>query len=466
MENILEKVKKIHFVGIGGIGMSGIAEILINWGFQISGSDLVSSENTERLEKLGAKIYIGHNDENINSSDLVVYSSAVKGDNIEIIEALRKNIPIVRRAKILAEIERQKSISIAVSGTHGKTTTTAIIGNILIENRDDPTIIAGGILKEIHSPARSGNGKHIVIEADEFDRSFLELTPTFEIITTIEIEHLDCYKSIKELEDTFIQFANKTPSSGKIIACFDEPNIRNIIPHIERKVITYGLSPDSEFKAGNIKFKTGGSSFSVIAHNSNMGNVDLNVPGIHNIKNALAAIATCIEQGVSFNIIRKALAKFQGVKRRFDIVFDNDDYILVDDYAHHPTEIEATLNAAKSGWNRRIIAVFQPHLYSRTSDFYREFAKSLLAADIIIITDIYPAREKPIEGISGKLIADTAINLEHSNVNYVKNKDDIPKLVLKLLNPGDMVITLGAGDIWTVNEYLKKTFEAPGSAEF
>ena len=449
------KIKKIHLVGIGGIGMCGIAELLIDWDFQISGSDIQVSANTDRLTKLGAKITIGHSKKNVVDCDALIYSSAIESDNPEIIAASKKKIPIIRRAEMLGEMIKLKPISIAVGGTHGKTTTTLMVGYIFSEGKRDPVIIAGGIDKSIKSTVKPGNGDIIIVEADEFDRSFLELSPTQTIITTVEAEHLDCYSSLEDIENTFIQFANSIPFYGTITACIDEPGIRKILPELDKKVNTYGISPDADIYAEDINLQGYNSYFKVKSHGKDIGQVHLSVPGIHNIKNALAAITLGLEFDIPFKTIASSLSKFRGVKRRFEIISETDNYMLVDDYAHHPTEIKATLRAAKDGWNRRIIAIFQPHLFTRTRDFYNEFGEALQEADVIIVLDVFPAREKPIKGISGKLIANAARKLGHREV-YYGDRDTLPTLIKKHTKPGDMIFTLGAGDIWKVHKKIKE----------
>jgi len=450
------KIKKIHMVGIGGIGMCGIAEFLINRGFQVSGSDLLVSANTDRLIKLDTKITIGHSKENVGDCDALVYSSAVKSDNPEIIAASEKKIPIISRAEMLGEITKLKPISIAVGGTHGKTTTTLMVGYIFSEGKREPTIIAGGVDKNTGSTVKPGNGNIIIVEADEFDRSFLKLSPTHAIITSIEAEHLDCYSSLKDIESTFIQFANSIPFYGTITACIDEPSVRKILPDLEKRVNTYGISSDADICAEDINMQGFNSTFTVKYYGKNIGKINLSVPGIHNIKNALSAITLGLELGLPFKTIASGLSKFRGAQRRFEILIETDNYMLVDDYAHHPTEIKATLKAAKNGWKRRIIAIFQPHLFTRTRDFYNEFGESLQEADVIIVLDVFPAREKPIEGISGKLIADVAQKSGHKKVYFVKDRDLLPALIKNLTKPGDMIITLGAGDVWKVHKQFKE----------
>jgi len=444
---MFKNIKKVHFVGIGGIGMSGIAEILFNQGFVISGSDKNLSEVTKRLSDIGMTIYEGHSPENLKDADVLVYSSAVTVDNPEVKSAIARNIPIIKRAEMLAECMRMK-YGIGIAGTHGKTTTTSMVGLTLTEGGIDPTIIVGGKLSGLGGTnARLGQGEFIVVEADEFDRTFLKLTPTVAALTTLESEHLDTYKDLDDIKRAFTEFANKVPFYGFVILCIDEPELKNIKSEINKKVITYGLSKEADLKAVDIKQNTFNSSFTVIYNDNELGKINLKIPGKHNIKNSLVAVCIGLELGVEFNVIKSALEKFAGVYRRFEVKY-NKELLVVDDYAHHPTETRATLTGIRDGWKNRLIVVFQPHLYSRTRDFYNEFAKSFVDTDLFICTDVYPAREEKIEGVTGKLITDALEELGHTNVTYLKNKNDVPELLNKLKENGDIIITMGAGDIW------------------
>lgn len=451
-------IKNIHFVGIGGIGMSGIAEILLNQGFNITGSDLHKSEITERLESLGIKIYEGHSPDNLKNADLVVYSSAVTLDNPEVKAAIERKIPVIKRAEMLAECMRMK-YGIGIAGTHGKTTTTSMVGLVLTEAGIDPTIIVGGKLHSLGGTnARLGKGDYIVVEADEFDRTFLKLTPVIAVITTLEREHLDTYKDLDDLKSAFTEFANKVPFFGFVVLCLDEPALQDIIPLINKKIFTYGISPQADIRAINITHYQNSSEFTVLYKGEELGSIKLNVPGIHNVKNSLVAVTIAKEMGVDFQTIKKALESFTGVYRRFEKKYD-EDVMVVDDYGHHPTEIDVTLDGIRRGWNRRLVAVFQPHLYSRTRDFYAEFGRSFLNSDVFICTDVYPAREKPIEGVTGELIANAAKNYGHKNVYYEPDKTKIPELLKSIYKKDDIIITMGAGDIWKYGEkfveYLK-----------
>ncbi len=451
-------IRKIHFVGIGGIGMSGLAEILINQGFKVSGSDLATSEVTDHLKDLGAEIFKGHSAENIIGADLVVYSSAVNRKNSEVNEALERKIPTIKRAEMLAETMRMKH-GIGIAGTHGKTTTTSMVGLVLTAGGIDPTIIVGGKLSGLGGTnARLGDGDYIVVEADEFDRTFLQLTPSIAAITTLEKEHLDTYKDLDDIKSAFIQFANKVPFYGFVVLCLDEPALQDIIPSINKTVITYGISPQADVRATEIVYDNNKSSYTVNYKGEELGRVTINLPGLHYVKNSMVAISIAKEMGVDFATIAKALESFSGVYRRFETKYDKEILVL-DDYAHHPTETTATLLGIRSGWKRRLIAVFQPHLYSRTRDFYAEFGRSFLNSDIFICTDVYPAREKPIEGITGKMIADAARDFGHKSVLYVSDKNDVPATLKELIQDDDIVITMGAGDIWKYGEKFIKEIE-------
>lgn len=455
---MLKNFNKVHMIGIGGIGMSGIAEVLLAMNFKVSGSDRSLSDVTDRLASLGAEIFEGHSEENIKKDvDVVVYSSAVTMDNVEIQEALRRKIPVIKRSEMLAELMRLK-YGIGIAGTHGKTTTTSMVGLVMLEAGFDPTVIVGGKLSGLGGTnARLGKGQFIVVEADEFDRSFLQLSPVIAAITTLEKEHLDIYKDLDDIKEAFIEFANKVPFYGFVVLCLDEEGLRDILPRINRKVITYGTSAQADVRAIDISFQEMKSKFKVKYHGEILGEIELNVPGLHNVKNSLVALTIAKELDVDFETIKSALKKFTGVYRRFEIKANINDIMVIDDYAHHPTEVSATLAAIRSGWDRRVIAVFQPHLYSRTKDFYLDFAKSFLDSDIFICTDVYPAREEPIEGVSGKLITEAAEKFGHKNVIYVPDKKELPDKLLEIVKPGDIVITMGAGDIWKYGEeFIKK----------
>ncbi|MBS3946300.1 MAG: UDP-N-acetylmuramate--L-alanine ligase [Melioribacter sp.] len=448
---MMKTVKNVHFIGIGGIGMSGIAEILLSQGFKITGSDLNKTEVTDRLESLGIKIYEGHSADNLTDADVVVYSSAVKLDNPEVKAAIERKIPVIKRSEMLAECMRMK-YGIGIAGTHGKTTTTSMVGLVLTEAGIDPTIIVGGKLSSLGGTnARLGYGEYIVVEADEFDRTFLKLTPVIAALTTLEREHLDTYKDLDDIKGAFVEFANKVPFFGFVVLCLDEPALQDIIPLINKKIFTYGLTPHADIRAVGITHKERSTEYTLFYKGKELGKIKLNIPGLHNVRNSLVAVTIAHEMGVDFEIIKKALESFTGVYRRFEKKYDND-IMVIDDYGHHPTEINVTLDGIRRGWNRRLVAVFQPHLYSRTKDFYSEFGRSFLNSDIFICTDVYPAREKPIEGITGEMIADVTKKFGHKNVFYEPDKTKVPDLLKKIYKKGDIVITLGAGDIWKFGE--------------
>ncbi len=452
------KIRNIHFVGIGGAGMSGIAEILFNLGYHITGSDIRSSETIERLKDLGIGIRIQHAGENVEGADVVVISSAVKETNPEVISAKDKRIPVIRRAEMLGELMRMK-YGIGIAGTHGKTTTTSMVGEILSEGGLDPTIVVGGKVVNLGAHARLGNGRFMVAEADEYDRSFLQLTPTIAVVTNLEPEHLDYYKNYDEIKSAFLEFVNKVPFYGRVILCWDEENVRNLFPLVERPVTTYGLTSSADLWAHSIRFEENRSEFEAQFKGKSLGQITLSVPGIHNVKNSLAAIGVAMELDLNWDTIRVALNKFSGVHRRFEIKGTVKGVMVVDDYAHHPTEIEATLKSARTGWKKRIIAVFQPHLYTRTRDFYRQFGKALLESDLLVVTDVFPAREEPLLGITGELVSESAKKLGHRNVFYVPKIEDVPSYLKNEVNENDMVITMGAGDVYRVGNELLKLLE-------
>ncbi|MCH8325680.1 MAG: UDP-N-acetylmuramate--L-alanine ligase, partial [Bacteroidetes bacterium] len=400
---------------------------------------------------MGMNIYEGHSPENVKDADVLVYSSAVTIDNPEVKTAVDRNIPIIKRAEMLAECMRMK-YGIGIAGTHGKTTTTSMVGLTLTEGGIDPTIIVGGKLSGLGGTnARLGQGEFIVVEADEFDRTFLKLTPTVAALTTLESEHLDTYKDLDDIKCAFIEFANKVPFYGFVTLCIDEPELKNIMPELNKKIITYGLSQEADLRAVDITHNTFNSSYTVIYNGKELGGIKLKIPGKHNIKNSLVAVCIGLELGLEFNVIKNALEKFAGVYRRFEVKY-NKEILVVDDYAHHPTETSATLLGIREGWKNRLVVVFQPHLYTRTRDFYNEFAKSFMDTDLFICTDVYPAREEPIEGVSGKLISDALKEMGHTNVMYVQNKNDVPDLLNKIKENDDIIITMGAGDIWKYGE--------------
>jgi len=460
MFNQFTDLSRIHFVGIGGAGMSGIAEILLEYELApltVSGSDQALSEVTERLAGLGARIFEGHAAGNVDSSDLVVISSAVGADNPEVREAHRRGIPVVRRAEMLGELMRLK-YGIAVAGTHGKTTTTSLVGTVLTEASFDPTVIVGGRLRLSGTGARLGRSHYLVAEADEFDRSFLRLTPVIAVITTIDRDHLDTYHDLAAIKDAFVDFGNRVPFFGRLLVCLDDPNIQQILPLLaERRLVTYGFSPQADLSAVDFEPRAGGSRFAVRSAKEDriLGTVDLPMPGRHNVLNALAAVGVGLTLRIPFAAIAQAIAGFGGVHRRFEHLGTFGGAEVIDDYAHHPTEVAATLEAARQSFPKgRIHAIFQPHLFTRTADQAEAFGRALLAADRAIVTDVYPSREQPIPGVTGELVVAAARQSGHRNVLYCPSWRDAPPLVAQGLAAGDVILTLGAGDIYRLGAQL------------
>lgn len=459
------RVRHVHMVGVGGIGMSSIAEVLIRRGYAISGSDLRKSDVTDHLEALGATVHEGHAAEHVGEADVVVYSSAIKDPTThpETAEALRRHVPIIKRAEMLGELMRAKR-GVGVAGTHGKTTTTTMVGLVLQAAGLDPTIIVGGKVAVFGSNAVAGAGETIVIEADEYDRTFLRLTPIYAVVTNVEADHLDIYDDLDDIKGAFVQFANSVPFFGAAIVCLDDANVRGILGQLTRRVITYGTSRQAQLRAENVVARGAETTFEVLRDGERLGEVALRAPGLHNVRNALAAIGVGLELDVPFETIARGLAQYSGVDRRFQVKGEAPapgaeasapPVVVVDDYAHHPTEIEATLEAATGGWpGRRVVAVFQPHLYSRTQDLAEDFAQAFDDADVLVVTDVYPAREEPIEGVDGRLVADLARAFGHRDVHYVLDKADLPDALAALVQPGDLVVTMGAGDVWQAGDAL------------
>lgn len=451
----LNRRNKVHFVGIGGVGMSGLAELLRAANYPVTGSDRQASAITKRLESLGIAIQYHHTPSLIKDADLAVYSSAIREDNAERVFAAQHKIPLMRRAEMLGELMRMK-FSVAIAGTHGKTTTTSLIGQILSDAGKKPTVIVGGILKRLDTNAISGAGDLLVAEADEFDRSFLRMYPSIAVVTNIEEDHLDCYSGIEDIKAAFLQFANLVPFYGALVACVDDPHVREILSSYSKPVITYGTEHEADYFARDITFAEGKTAFSVFKKAERLGALALAIPGLHNVKNALAACAVATELGVDFNGIAKSLSTFGGVKRRFEVVGEKQGITVIDDYAHHPSEIRATLSAAKSAGFGRVVAVFQPHLYTRTRDFLSGFAAALCLADEFVVTAIYKSREEPIAGVNGRAIVDAAAALGCRQAAYVDRKEDVPAMLAPKLKRGDAVVVMGAGDI---NEICKGILE-------
>jgi UDP-N-acetylmuramate--alanine ligase len=463
---VFRRIQHIHFVGIGGIGMSGIAEVLSNLGFRVSGSDLKSSYVTERLQKMGVEFTEGHGAENVGDVDVVVRSSAVREDNPEVLEARRRSIPVIPRAEMLAELMRLKPHTVAVAGSHGKTTTTSMVAAVLGRAELDPTVVVGGVVGAFGSIARLGKSDLMVVEADESDRSFLMLTPTIAVVTNIDREHMDYYDDMNDVRDCFKDFVNKVPFYGAAVLCLDDPHVQAVIPDVKRRRVTYGLSTQADISAHGIRFNHGfGSSFTVWRGNEVVGDVSLRVPGLHNVYNGLAAIAVGFELEVSFAVIAEALANFTNADRRFQFKGEEAGVLIVDDYAHHPTEIKATLAAAKIGANgRRIVVLFQPHRYSRTKDQMEEFARSFNNADVVFVADIYAASEDPIEGVTSAVMTEAIKRYGHKNANYIGALDGAADILRQQVREGDMVITLGAGPVYRAGEQLLTLLRGRGEA--
>jgi len=439
--------QRIHLIGIGGIGMSGIAEVLLTLGYSVSGSDTKPSTITERLQNLGATIYEGHKASNADGAHVIVTSSAVKPDNPEVLEAHKKKIPVIPRAEMLAELMRLK-YGIAVAGAHGKTTTTSIVASILAAGHLDPTFVIGGKVNQAGTTARLGKGDYFVVEADESDRSFLMLAPVVAVVTTIDREHLDQYTSLEDIQDAFIQFVNRVPFYGAAILCLDEPHVQAIIPGVKRPIITYGVSNQADLVISDIEMKGLGSEFRLTYKGEDLGLFQLpHPPGIHNVRNAAAAAAVALYLNVPSELIREGLAKFAGVGRRFDIKGVVNDVTVIDDYGHHPVEIRATLEAARGCKFTRLLVLFQPHRYSRTQHLWDEFSRAFNQADILVLTDIYAASESPIPGVSSEALADAIQEAGHKNVHYYRSMQEGIEFLLKQTRPGDAVLTIGAGNV-------------------
>lgn len=457
---IFSKYKNLYFVGIGGAGMSGMAKILHNLGYRLSGSDNDPGEVTEALEKIGITVFSSHIGQQVVGADLVVISSAIGDSNPEVIEALNQGIPVIKRAEMLGELMRLK-FSIGIAGTHGKTTTTAMLGKILTTAKVDPTVLIGGRAVENNSDSQLGQSEIMVAEADEFDRSFLKMFPSIAIITNIEEDHLDCYRDLDDLLSAFSEYIGRVPFYGSVIIPEADKNIERIRHQIKRPIITFGFDATADVMAKNIRFVKYGSRFDLVVKGEAKAVITLRVPGQYNIANALAAIAAALEIDTSLEAIEEGMRNFQGVTRRFQIMGEAKGIAIVDDYAHHPSEVTAVLKGIKSfevedGSPGKTIAIFQPHLFSRTRDFYRQFAEALHLADQALVVDIYPAREKPLAGITAQLISDYAASIGHRNVRYVGLKENAIDIAAEMATSGDTIITLGAGDIFRINDKLIK----------
>lgn len=450
------RIKKMHFIGVGGAGMSGIAEILVKNGFEVTGSDPAESEVIDHLRNAGVRVFNGHRADNVHNSELVVYSSAVPQDNVEMEEARKLRIPTIRRAEMLGELMRLK-YTLAVCGTHGKTTTTSLLGHIWKECHKKPTIIVGGVVKNLGTGAIHGDSDVLIAEADEYDKSFLQMVPSMALLTNVDADHLECYGTMENLEQAFTDFLNKVPFYGQVVACIDDVGVRKILPTIVKPLITYGFAAQANYRVGHVDARHGLSKFEVFHENQLLGIIELGLPGNHNISNALGALALSIEEGLSFNQIKAALKSFSGVKRRFEHIADTPKFLLYDDYAHHPTEVKATLQAARDNFpEKRIVVVFQPHLYSRTKNCYQEFSDVFLNCDSLILCPIFGAREPIDLEVSSALIGDLAHQKGHKDLHMI---DDVKAALAKyqeIQTREDLVLIMGAGPIWKLIQPFKQ----------
>jgi UDP-N-acetylmuramate--alanine ligase len=439
--------QRIHCVGIGGAGMSGLAELLHCCGHTVTGSDRAQSDAANRLKSLGINVQAGHTPDLVKDAQLLIYSSAIRTDNPERVYAREHHIAELRRADALGQI-MQSFTTVCIAGTHGKTTTTALVGAIMAEAKLKPTVLVGGTLRAQDAPVIVGESALMVAEADEFDRSFLAMYPTVAVITNIEADHLDCYTDLDDIKDAFAAFAGRVPFYGAIVCCSDDKGVRDIMPRFERKRVTYGICPGADYTARNMEFTDDGkASFDAEQRGTPLGRITLSIPGMHNAVNALGALAAAMEMDVPFKAAQRACAQFAGVKRRFEVMGRERGVTVIDDYAHHPGEIRATLDAARRSGFKRIVAVFQPHLFTRTRDFMDDFAASLSKADAVVVTDIYKAREEPIPGVSAAAIVEKIRALGHADASYIARKEDIPQSIAAKVSRDAAVVFMGAGDI-------------------
>jgi UDP-N-acetylmuramate--alanine ligase len=458
----IDRTAHVHFVGIGGIGMSGIAEVLLNLGYKVSGSDLKESELTRRLAGLGARIVAGgHKAENLHDCDVVVISSAVKKDNPEVLAAKQKKIPVIPRAEMLAELMRLK-YGVAIAGSHGKTTTTSMVATVLAGAGLDPTAVVGGKLNNLGSNAKLGRGEVMVVEADESDGSFLKLSPALCVITNIDPEHLDHYGDVERLKAAFVDFANRVPFYGLAVMCLDHPAVQAILPEVGKRVVTYGFSHQAEYRAENVRCEGFTTSFDAIRRGESLGRFQLRMVGEHNAQNALACIAVADEMKIPLETVRGALAEFNGVQRRFTVRGEVKGITVVDDYGHHPAEVMATLKGARQAFGRRLVVAFQPHRYSRTHDLMDDFARAFNDADVLVLTDIYGAGEEPIAGVNSAKLIERIQACGHRDAAHVPTRAELAKHLVNRVQPGDLVITLGAGDISQVGPELVTLLQNQG----
>ena len=459
-----ERVRTIHFVGIGGIGMSGIAEVLRAHGFAVSGSDAAESETTRRLQSLGATVHLGHDASHVANADVVVYSSAIAASNPELVQARARAIPVIRRAEMLAELMRLQD-GIAIAGTHGKTTTTSLVATVLRAAGLDPTVIVGGKLNVLGSAGALGTGKLLVAEADESDGSFLHLSPVISVITNIDAEHLDYWPDHAAIKDAFVQYANRVPFYGLVVACLDHPHVQDILPRIEKRVVTYGLATQADYCARELSIEGPSTRFDLVRRGELLGRFSVRMPGVHNVLNSLATIAVADEIGVEHSVVREALSSFAGVQRRFTVLGEQRGITVVDDYAHHPAEVEIVLEAARAAYKRRLVVAFQPHRYTRVHHLFDEFARAFNAADVLLLTDVYAAGEQPIAGADSAHLAEAVAAHGHRDVTYVGAQAELVPALLKRSRPGDIIITLGAGSITRTGPELLRALERGPDAD-
>lgn len=453
---IFGRYRKLHFVGIGGAGMSGMAEVLADLGYQITGSDNTLTDVTEHLQRQGIIVQNGHSAENVAEAHVVVISAAVHEDNPEVAEARRRNIPVIKRAEMLGELMRLK-YSVGIAGSHGKTTSTAICGHLLRKAGVDPTVIVGGRATDASLGAKVGSGEYLVAEADEFDRSFLVMYPSVAVVTNLDVDHMDCYADLEDLKNAFAEYCNRVPFYGQIILNADDANLQDILPMLKRPVVTFALDSDADYTVSEIKLGPDGSSFALTCSGERLGELFVPLPGRHNIYNALCSVVVALEMDSPFGVIKEALREFAGVLRRFELIGESGGRLLYDDYAHHPTEVRQALEAAKA-FNRPTTVIFQPHLFSRTRDFAADFAEALAIADKVILVDIYPAREKPMAGVTSKLILDAANKAGATNFTYVGAMENALPLISQTPE-NSLALTMGAGNVCRLTSAILEEFK-------
>lgn len=455
----MNSTEHVHFIGIGGYGMSAIARVMLEMGYEVTGSDVAQQELTDKLVAKGARVYIGHESEHVRGADLVVYSTALPKDNVELLAAEQLNIPVIHRSQMLARLMNERK-GIAVAGAHGKTTASSMIALVMEDNRLDPTYIIGGEIMNIGSNAKAGKGEYVVAEADESDGSFLQYHPTTAVVLNIEADHLENYGGeFAQLKQAYVKFLGQVKENGRAVVCADDENLREMVPNLKCSVVTYGIDHPADFTAKHIQLGDRKISFDVVRHGVSIGRLELSVPGRHNVYNALATLITCLDAGLSFEQVAHSIVKFRGAKRRFQVMGEVRDILVIDDYAHHPTEIQATISASRST-GKRIIAVFQPQRYTRTFFLMEQFSRAFGEADEVIITDIYsPSGEKQIEGVSSAKLAEMIRENSNEQVRYIPSRDEVQQYLTGHVKPGDLVLTMGAGDIWKVAAGLSKALQ-------